>query len=269
MFFCRFARGFCPREHNRLAGPWVYLNTATWKWGRWLFESLLLSPQSCTNPQVLITLQRGMCKMNRTGLVKRAGRAAELQRKHLLSSSWALTLMRSLGFISGSQLLAASSPQTTCFPLEHHSRSTPGFPPLMTKTSRVLHSWFNISSVQNLPQLLFMTNAYISLKQMSIKTSSSSLFFMGLKDYYLVNVDSCTAKRDSLSAKPTCYSMCMALPTPTVLVLPLIWHIRRDFLWCFLRCAFFLQDGVLSDLLWSLHTSKESGQAVQSLLRYF
>lgn len=207
--------------------------------------------------------------MNRTGLVKRAGRAAELQRKHLLSSSWALTLMRSLGFISGSQLLAASSPQTTCFPLEHHSRSTPGFPPLMTKTSTVLHSWFNISSVQNLPQLLFMTNAYISLKQMSLKTSSSLFFFFfrGLRDYYLVNV--ATAKRDALSAKPKCYSKCMALPTPTVLVLPLIWHIRRDFLWCFLRCEFFLQDGVLSDLLWSLHTSKESGQAVQSLLRYF
>lgn len=55
-------------------------------------------------------------------------------------------------------------------------------------THTTLLSLFKVSSVGNLLQLFFMTNAYIRLEQMSVKASRGIFLLWGLKNYCLLNV---------------------------------------------------------------------------------
>lgn len=127
--------------------------------------------------------------------------------------------------------------------LEIYSRR---FPPSSWTETSILHSWFNISSGENFRQLLFMTNTYVSLEQVSVTTRSGN-FLWELKYYYLPNVANCTLKSDSLSTKNSVFFgeygfTHSSSASSSAYLVNSVWHDRKEenFLW-YIKCAFSLQ----------------------------
>lgn len=125
-------------------------------------------------------MQNGMRKT--TGCGKKAFGAAKVTKKAF--SEWlvrALTLTLSPGFLSSGRLLALLLVRAV-LPLEHHLRSAAEGSLLQEEQKHqhsLAHSRFHVSSVENLLQILLVTNAYTRLRQTSIKNRNGNFLFGG------------------------------------------------------------------------------------------
>lgn len=112
-----------------------------------------------------------------TGRGKKVCGAAKVTKKAF--SEWlvrALTLTLSPGLLSSGRLLALLL-ERAVLPFEHHLRSAAEGSLLQHEQKHqhsLAHSRFHISSVENLLQILLVTNAYKRLGQTRIKSSSGN-----------------------------------------------------------------------------------------------
>lgn len=149
------------------------------------------------------------------------------QRKHLLSGWWGPLpwhCPQSSSLVAGSWL---SSLYVLVLPLEHHLRSTAEGSLLQDEQKHqhnLAHSWFHVSSVENLLQISLVTNAYTRLGQTNIKSSSGN-FLWGLKNNYEPKFANCMLRGDLLPAKIAHSSVNTALPMPMVKVFLSVWWI--------------------------------------------